>query len=1576
MKKRLLAMLIAVFTLVTSVSVQLPIFVSAASSVENVVFFEDDFESGTLAENGWKMTGGATKVSAGGAYGNVLSISSKWERVGRTFTIPEGTAKYTFGFDVNLQAFDVESGWNSLNICLGNGLIDGVYTSDNVYYPIFRIGRYPNNGDVKISATKISTDGMLNDNSNNGVVLNTNEWVRADAVIDVENGTVDYYINGTYLDTNTNAEFIKEKLAASNISSVIFYPSNNGFGDGNAKAYFDNFSMSSVADEKDVKSYATVEDNYIEVEFDQTVKSPSDFSNVSLKALGGEKVTVSKTEKVLGNTIRITYDGSLKSGKEYEIDFGGLTSVSGNAFEKALFSVDAYVKDEEFSETFDGKTLDEVKNYKYKDLVTNNRPTLSENAEATVDAVENHGDVIKMTNPDSSSANLLYLLNVDSGTLKYYWPNGKTTFSFDFYADSSNTAEFSLAYTNVAENSGRKNLLRFTNAGRVVATDMNNTTLVEIGDFAKGTWHSVKVVTDYDTEKMTYFVDNYSPVTLTFAQILYETEYIDSTDSSIKSNAMRQLWIGGWISGKNSFMLDNLSLIHETEEMIVSTVRFTDSTGDDVAVDKLDEGITAIKIKFNREFTNEETLAQNFTLMNNAANVDFSGSLGEDKKTFIITPKDGGSFANSLGYTLKVSKSIGLSEDFEYRFTVGSVGVNEVSGYETSYNATLGQTLAQVLPATLTASYNGGTVTATAVWSSEKYNRFTPGTYTATAKLTFPDGCSYSGSPITTSVVVANGTEETITLQNVEVLKNVSERSPIATGGLSKTDSLQMGILTGEMTVSMSDEFETKEYICGGKIGSTNIAIADSDGGEKVNAYAKTNTDGEITINFNEAQTLEDIKLVFTNVSEYPKADLEWAKTTDDFTGWDLELLLNDGTNWKKFYADKTDFKTYVDANASVGSYGTSIEKHDAIFPTLKLSNLNELSGVKALKIRLKAQDGKNYKLIEADVNVANESSSIVSKRQEVQTPVSFSKIFSTGAVIQRDEVFNVTGFGGTTNGTVEAKLIKTSDDSTLQTKTGTSDGNKWSVAFDAVEGSKNTYKIVVTDKTSGTSAEIKDVLFGDVYVASGQSNMALAVSKMIQKMAKETGETENAVKERLGIGNGDGNVRFFTQQGYRSSIMPLDEAYTGVWVTDNNTYNYANNGSSIVNVSAVAYYYAQKLYTELNIPVAVYTVPRNGSDIRAWMPEASYKTIYSKDLTDCERSNYLDNQVRTGSYNALVAPLTSQKIKGVIWYQGEGNAAAPDEYSKLFTAMVKGWRDAFNNSELNFNFVQLGGWDLGTNYPTFRNMQMKLWLTMGDNIDMATAIDLGMTGGITQAEKNEDIHYANKQPVGERLALNALASIYGKQVENNGPLVNKVEKNNGTIVVYFDNAEGLKAVSREDLYGDFNEIEDSVVKGFEISKNGTDWTPVDGTIIASNNTVEIEADDCKYIRYAWLSNAVGMDDNEDYVQKINLYNGSNLPAYPFVAALEADSTIGTVLNSDGTAKIEIDFNSSKLKTDGKLIIAYYAEDGTLQTADIEDISLMLKESYTKTVSAKGADAVKAMIFDNMTNIKPLARQK
>ncbi len=407
--------------------------------------------------------------------------------------------------------------------------------------------------------------------------------------------------------------------------------------------------------------------------------------------------------------------------------------------------------------------------------------------------------------------------------------------------------------------------------------------------------------------------------------------------------------------------------------------------------------------------------------------------------------------------------------------------------------------------------------------------------------------------------------------------------------------------------------------------------------------------------------------------------------------------------------------------------------------------------------------------------------------------------------------------------------------------------------------------------KGSNTIA-LKDVLVGDVWVASGQSNMEMGVDGVTN--AKAEIAAANYPK-----------IRLFRALN-RVSSYPLEDIEAHTWV--------ATTPQTIGEFSAAAYFFGRQLQQKYGVPIGLIESSWGGTPAEAWTgmtslgADASLMPVFAewgkmmqdqsttllerakrmqewKQLADKAKQDgkpapgwpWFPNQDNCwqpgGLFNAMIAPLTRFPIRGAIWYQGESNAG-PERaplYAHLFQTMIQDWRRAWGQGDFPFLFVQIANFKTGPDamWPEVRDAQRRT-LALA-NTGMAVAIDIG--------EAN-NIHPLNKQEVGRRLALAAESISYGDKIEYSGPLFRQTTIEGSSMRVWFDHtAGGLK--SRVDG-----------VPGFEVAgadgKFAAAEARIDGpTIVVSAPSVNSP----RRVRYAWKD-----------VPEASLFNGENLPASPF----------------------------------------------------------------------------------------------
>jgi sialate O-acetylesterase len=371
--------------------------------------------------------------------------------------------------------------------------------------------------------------------------------------------------------------------------------------------------------------------------------------------------------------------------------------------------------------------------------------------------------------------------------------------------------------------------------------------------------------------------------------------------------------------------------------------------------------------------------------------------------------------------------------------------------------------------------------------------------------------------------------------------------------------------------------------------------------------------------------------------------------------------------------------------------------------------------------------------------------------------------------------------------------------------------------------------------KISGKNAlTIKDVLVGEVWLASGQSNMKYALSK-----------TSDAAAE-IPKANFP-QIRYFLVQGNG-----------GRWVE--------TSPKTAPAFSAVAYHFAATLHQKLNTPVGIIENAVNGAVAQAFISKAALEADPA--LAEAVKA-HKHEQTNHELFEKSFLPIIPYGIKGALWYQGEGNRDFPVTYQKLLPALIADWRKHWAQGDFPFLIVQLAnyqakkpeiweGKDCALREAQFKSLSVP-------NTALAVTIDLGIVG---------DVHYPNKKPVGQRLAIAAAGLAYGEKIEYQGPLFAGAKFEGNKAVVSFTHVGGgLIAKGGDKLLG------------FQLCGENKKFVRADAKIEA--DTVVVTSDKVPSpvaVRYAW-------ERNPD----CNLYNKEDLPASPF----RSDSFV-TYFTKDG----------------------------------------------------------------------------
>ena len=368
---------------------------------------------------------------------------------------------------------------------------------------------------------------------------------------------------------------------------------------------------------------------------------------------------------------------------------------------------------------------------------------------------------------------------------------------------------------------------------------------------------------------------------------------------------------------------------------------------------------------------------------------------------------------------------------------------------------------------------------------------------------------------------------------------------------------------------------------------------------------------------------------------------------------------------------------------------------------------------------------------------------------------------------------------------------------------------------------------------------EIKfsNVMFGDVFICSGQSNMWWT-------MTRSANPDTEIPKAR------DPQIRLY-KTPLTTSEAPLATIGDG-WMEC--------NPENMAEFSAVAYYYARTIRESVDVPIGLIQTAWGGTPVESWMSRPAIRRI---PLAAATLDTHLEKERTPGAektragwapgglYNAMIAPFTNYAIAGAIWYQGESNANQRTAfgYRDMFAGMIRDWREAWGQGDFPFYYVQLATFRGNEWWPILRESQNAV-LTM-PNTGVAVTTDIG---------NPNDIHPKNKTDVGRRLARWALRDIYKQDIVVCGPLLAGMKTVGNKIEISFDHAGGLKSRDGEAL------------TGFQIA--GADQNFVAATAKIVGDKVVVSAPGVtmpKAVRFGWSS-----------IVETNLVNGVGLPASPF----------------------------------------------------------------------------------------------
>lgn len=472
------------------------------------------------------------------------------------------------------------------------------------------------------------------------------------------------------------------------------------------------------------------------------------------------------------------------------------------------------------------------------------------------------------------------------------------------------------------------------------------------------------------------------------------------------------------------------------------------------------------------------------------------------------------------------------------------------------------------------------------------------------------------------------------------------------------------------------------------------------------------------------------------------------------------------------------------------------------------------------------------------------------------QADVKLPNIFSDHMVLQQKQKNKVWGLADAG----EAVTVTIGE----QKHQATADAQgAWSVTLDPLEvGDQKPLTLTVKGKNE---VKIDDILVGEVWICSGQSNMQWSV-----------GSSNDADLERLAAKYPKIRMINFPQVGVQEPKWSHDDRKWMVCTPD-----------TVPQWSAVGYFFGRQLYQTLNVPIGLINNAWGGSACEAWINRKTlagderYKAMMDRYGIDEARFDELTkkgdgateeekkqlaqlkgkmsgNHRPANIYNGVLKSHLGYGIKGAIWYQGESNAGRAYQYRELFPLMIKNWRDEWAQGDFPFYWVQLADFQAEKPEPgdsDWAELREAQTMTMAKlpNTGEAVIIDIG---------EGKDIHPKNKVDVGRRLARWALAKDYGVKIAYHSPQYKSMEKQGNKIVLTFDHLDGK-----------WRPFDVAAPRGFAIAGEDKKFVWADAKIL-DDGKVEVWSDKVTApvaVRYGWASNPV-----------VNMFSAAGLPLTPF----------------------------------------------------------------------------------------------
>lgn len=475
---------------------------------------------------------------------------------------------------------------------------------------------------------------------------------------------------------------------------------------------------------------------------------------------------------------------------------------------------------------------------------------------------------------------------------------------------------------------------------------------------------------------------------------------------------------------------------------------------------------------------------------------------------------------------------------------------------------------------------------------------------------------------------------------------------------------------------------------------------------------------------------------------------------------------------------------------------------------------------------------------------------------------VSLASPFTDHMVLQRDRPAPVWGWA-TPGAKVTVAFAGQS-----KTATAGADG-KWFLTLDPLKGTFEPRELSVRSERGAIA--ITNVVVGDVWVCSGQSNMEMGL-KLLNGVNRASPE-DVARASQPGLRLFTAPKQFVTEPAARY-LQNERPAYLGQWKTC--TIRNAKNAGIWWGFSAVAFYFGLEIQSRAGVPIGLVVAAHGGTAAEAWLsPKAAAglkHTPACPTQAEALKANPAARETMKGTelnsvsacYNSLLSPLLPMAVRGVIWYQGEHNTNGDRHYAQTLEALIADWRAGFEYPEMPFYMVQLcsikGITPNPTNWAVAREAQLRAYQRVKHT-------GLVVTTDLYDWSEPGGIHPPKKQEVGRRLGLWALRDVYGaKDIEPCGPIYREMKIEGDKVRLFFDHAAG-GLICPGGLSRSVSPIEGFMIAG-EDRRFQKAIAEADGeTVVVRGNDVRAP----RYVRYGW----------DDFIP-LSFYNEAGLPASPF----------------------------------------------------------------------------------------------